>query len=176
MPRKKQITVVGSGGGVPPEVCEIAERVGELLAERDAVLICGGKGGVMEAACRGAKRRGGLTVGILPNGIEEANPYVDIAIVTAMGEARNAINVKSADAVIALHGEAGTLSEIALALKAGKKVIAIKTSGGISAKLASQVIGNEPILTAVSADEAVNLALQKSKPESIDRKRSCGRV
>jgi len=93
-----------------------------------------------------------------------------------MGDARNVINVKSADAVIALHGEAGTLSEIALALKAGKKVIAIKTSGGISAKLASQVIGNKPILTAVSAHEAVNLALQKSEPESIDRKRSCGRV
>jgi len=72
MPRKKQITVVGSGGRVPPEVCEIAERVGELVAERGVVLICGGKGGVMEAVCRGAKRKGGLTIGILPDGIEEA--------------------------------------------------------------------------------------------------------
>jgi len=161
MPRRKQITVVGSGGRVPPQVSEIAERVGELVVERGAVLICGGKGGMMEAACRGAKRKGGLTIGILPNGIEEANPYVDIAIVTEMGDARNIINVKSADAVIAVHGEAGTMSEIALALKAGKKVVAIKTSGGISAKLASQVIGDKQILSAASADEAVDLALRK---------------
>lgn len=161
MSRRKQITVIGGGGRVPDDVDQIAERVGELIAERGAVLICGGRGGVMEAACRGAKRKGGLTIGILPDGIEGANPYVDITIVTEMGDARNVINVKSADAVIAIHGEAGTLSEIALALKAGKKVIGIRTSGGVSAKLAGETIGEQRVLSADSAEGAVDLALQK---------------
>ena len=161
MSHRKQIAVVGSGEEISDEIVLVAERVGELLAEEGAVLICGGKRGVMEAACRGAKRKGGVTVGILPNEVEEANPHIDIAIVTGMGDARNVINVKSADALIAIHGGSGTLSEIALALKEGKRVVAIKTSGGVSEKMASEVIGNRQILSANSADEAVRIAMRR---------------
>jgi len=159
MSRRKQITVVGSGGKVLDEVYGMAERIGERIAERGAVLVCGGRGGIMEAACRGAKRKGGLTVGILPHGPDEANPYVDVAIATGMGDGRNVINVMSGDAVIAIAGEAGTLSEIALALKIGKKVIAVGTSGGVSAKLAGKIIGDRQVIEAKSAEEAVELAL-----------------
>ncbi len=92
------------------------------------VLICGGLGGVMEAACRGARESGGTTVGILPGTDRSAaNPYVDIAIPTGLGEARNAIVARSADALIAIGGAYGTLSEIAFALKAGKRVVGLGT-------------------------------------------------
>ena len=101
-----QIAVVG-GGECRPEVSEMACLLGRLLAEKGHVLICGGLGGVMEAACRGAKKAGGLTLGILPGEMGSANEFVDIAIATGMGHARNAIIAKSADAVIALPGELG---------------------------------------------------------------------
>jgi uncharacterized protein (TIGR00725 family) len=98
------------------------------VAGRDAVLVCGGLGGVMEAACRGARRRGGTTVGILP-GLDRtaANEYVDVAVATGLGEARNALVVRAADALIAVGGAYGTLSEIAFALKVGKRVIGLGT-------------------------------------------------
>jgi uncharacterized protein (TIGR00725 family) len=99
-----------------------------LLAERGAVLVCGGLGGVMEAACRGAKEGGATTIGILPGSDRSAaNPFVDLAIPTGLGEARNALVVRSADALIAVGGGYGTLSEIALALKAGKRVAGIES-------------------------------------------------
>jgi uncharacterized protein (TIGR00725 family) len=111
--------VVGAGEGDSP----LAEAVGRELAVRGAVVVCGGLGGVMEAACRGAKEAGGLTVGILPGTDRAAaNPFVDVGIPTGLGEARNALVVRAADAVIAVGGGYGTLSEIALALKAGKRV------------------------------------------------------
>jgi uncharacterized protein (TIGR00725 family) len=121
-----QIAVVG-GGECSPEVREMARRLGRLLAERGHVLLCGGLGGVMEAVCCGARDAGGLTVGIVPGDGCEANRCVDITIATGMGHARNVIIVKSADAIIALPGEHGTLSEIALALKMGKRVISLKS-------------------------------------------------
>jgi uncharacterized protein (TIGR00725 family) len=100
--------------------------VGRELAARGAVLVCGGLGGVMEAACRGAKDAGGRTVGILPGTDRAAaNPFVDAAIPTGLGEARNALVVRAADALIAVGGGYGTLSEIALALKAGKRVVGL---------------------------------------------------
>jgi len=102
--------------------------VGRLLAERGAVLVCGGLGGTMEAACRGAKQAGGTTVGLLPGGSRsEANRFVDVAIPTGLGEARNALVVRAADAVVAVGGGYGTLSEIALALRAGKRVVGLGT-------------------------------------------------
>lgn len=119
-----QIAVVG-GGVCSPEACETARRLGWLLASRGHILLCGGRGGVMEAACRGAHEGGGLSVGILPGEREEANSFLDIAVVTGMGQARNAIIVKSADAVIALPGEMGTLSEMALALKMNRPLISL---------------------------------------------------
>ena len=102
--------------------------MGRELAERGAAIVCGGLGGVMEAACRGAKEAGGTTIGILPGADRSAaNPFVDVAISTGLGEARNALVVRAADAVVAVGGGYGTLSEIALALKAGKRVVGIGT-------------------------------------------------
>jgi uncharacterized protein (TIGR00725 family) len=105
-----------------------AELVGRELGSRGVVLVCGGLGGVMEAACRGARESGGRTVGILPGADRsEANPYVDVAIASGLGEARNALVVRAADALIAVGGGYGTLSEVALALKAGKRVVGLGT-------------------------------------------------
>jgi uncharacterized protein (TIGR00725 family) len=105
-----------------------AEQVGRELGSRGVVLICGGLGGVMEAACRGAKDAGGVTVGMLP-GLDrsDANPYVDVVIATGLGEARNALVVNAAEALIAVGGGYGTLSEIGLALRAGKRVVGLGT-------------------------------------------------
>jgi uncharacterized protein (TIGR00725 family) len=106
----------------------VAESVGRELASRGAVLVCGGLGGVMEAACKGAKGGGGTTIGILPGTDRAAgNPFVDFAIPTGLGEARNALVVRAADALIAIGGAYGTLSEIAFALKAGKPVVGLGT-------------------------------------------------
>jgi uncharacterized protein (TIGR00725 family) len=102
--------------------------VGRLVAEHGAVVVCGGLGGAMESACRGAKHAGGLTVGLLPGSDRsDANAFVDVALPTGLGEARNALVVGAADVVIAVGRGYGTLSEIALALKAGKRVVGLDT-------------------------------------------------
>lgn len=121
------LAVIGSAA-CSEEVAALAEAVGREIARAGAVLVCGGRGGVMEAACRGAKAERGTTVGILP-GLDrrEANPYVDIPIVTGLGEARNAVVVRTADAVVAVSGGFGTLSEIGLALKMGRPVVGLGT-------------------------------------------------
>jgi uncharacterized protein (TIGR00725 family) len=121
------VAVVGPGRANAAEL-EAAEAVGRALAARGAVVVCGGLGGVMEAACRGAAASGGATVGILP-GLDraQANPHVGVAIPTGLGEARNALVVRAADALIAIAGEWGTLSEIALAMKTGKPVVGLDT-------------------------------------------------
>ena len=122
-----QIAVVG-GGEPTEEDAGKAEEIGRALANKGAVVISGGLGGVMAAACRGAKSAGGLTVGLLPGRHpRDANPWIDIAIPTGLGESRNALVVTAADAVIAVGGEYGTLSEIALALRAGKPVVGVGT-------------------------------------------------
>ncbi len=157
----KQIAVIGSSGKIPSRVYEMAEELGRAIASGGAVLITGGRGGVMEAVCKGAKDSKGLTVGILPGSEKDANPYLDIFVVTGMGDARNAINVRSANVVIAVHGGAGTLSEIGLALKAGKKVIALRSSGGIAERMAGAVIDGDEILSADSVTEAVELAFKE---------------
>lgn len=121
------LAVVGSAS-CDDRIAALAEEVGREIAQRGAVLICGGRGGVMEAACRGARSAGGTTVGILPGtNRSQANPYVDVPVVTGLGEARNALVVRSADAVIAVSGGYGTLSEIALALKIGRPVVGLET-------------------------------------------------
>jgi uncharacterized protein (TIGR00725 family) len=123
------ISVIGPSRAAPP-VAEAAFAVGALIARSGAILVCGGGGGAMEAACRGARSAGGTTVGILPGATRaDANPFVDIAIPTGMGEARNALVVRAADAVIAVGGGVGTLSEIGLALKMGRPVIGLGTWG-----------------------------------------------
>jgi uncharacterized protein (TIGR00725 family) len=123
---RKSIAIVGAGDA-SAAVCELAYAAGRAVANRGAVLICGGRGGVMAAAARGAQSAGGLSVGILPGyNRDEANPHIEIAIATGMGEARNAIVVASADAVVALEGEGGTLSEIGLAIKLGRPVVGLR--------------------------------------------------
>jgi len=110
------------------EELSTAVQIGIEIAKRDGVLLCGGEGGVMEAACRGAKSKDGLTIGIIPGfSRHEANRYIDIPIVTGMSHARNIIVVRSSDAIIAIGGSYGTLSEIAIALKLGIPIIGIKT-------------------------------------------------
>ena len=119
------VAVIGSSS-CSAEVAAWAETVGRLLAERGAVLLCGGLGGVMEAAARGAKQRGGLTVGILPGADPgEANPYIDVPLATGMGEMRNALIVRAAQAAIAIGGGWGTLSEIAMAQRIKTPVVGL---------------------------------------------------
>jgi uncharacterized protein (TIGR00725 family) len=150
------IAVVGAGDDdAPAAELAAAETVGRRVGEAGAVLICGGRGGVMEAACRGARAVGGLTVGILP-GTDRAgaNAYVDVAVPTGLGEARNALVVRAADAVVAVDGGYGTLSEIALALAAGTPVIGIGTW-----ELGRGGVPDDGIERAADADDAVARAL-----------------
>ncbi len=148
--RKSKIFIGVIGAGDCSEhVCKLAEQVGRWIAKAGAVLVCGGLGGVMEAASKGAKKEGGITIGILP-GIDRdrANPFIDFPIVTGLGEGRNLLVVRNSDVVIALQGEFGTLSEIAFSLKLGKPVIGLSTW-----KISDKII------QAKNAEEAVNLAL-----------------
>ena len=145
--------VVGAGSCTEPEA-EAARGIGRALARHGFVVVTGGLGGVMEAACRGAREAGGTTVGLLP-GVDRsaANAYVEVALPTGMGEMRNALVVRCADVVIAVAGEHGTLSEIAFALKTGVPVVGIGT-WDLSAD------GREdPLHRAADAEEAVRLAV-----------------
>lgn len=126
--KKKLIIGIIGGSQCPSKIEKIAYTTGREVAQRGHILICGGMSGVMASACRGAKSDGGITIGILPGKDKsEANPSVDIPIVTAMSHARNAIIVRTADALIAIGGKYGTLSEIALAKVINKSVFGIET-------------------------------------------------
>jgi conserved hypothetical protein, DprA/Smf-related, family 1 len=125
---RKCVAVIGSSHANEEEY-EIAYRVGRHLAKKGVVIVCGGRGGIMEAVCKGAKEEGGITVGILTTYTgEDANPYVDIKVNTGMSWNRNPIVVASGEFVVAIGGHWGTLSEIAYALILGKKVIGYKTT------------------------------------------------
>ena len=122
-----RVSVIG-GGTAGRDDAGVAERVGRLLAERGHTLVCGGRGGVMEAACRGASEADGRTIGILPGtDAREANPYVDVPIVTGIGEMRNVLVVRNGEAAIAIGGRYGTLSEMGFALKIGRPVAGLGT-------------------------------------------------
>jgi uncharacterized protein (TIGR00725 family) len=124
---RKIIGVIGAGTA-GEDILGLAEETGRLIAGHGCLLICGGMGGVMEASARGAKQAGGTTIGILPQPDRRtANPYIDIPIATSFGEARNLIIIRTADLLIAVGGEYGTLSEIAFALKMEKPVIGLNT-------------------------------------------------
>jgi len=128
MERKKLLIGVIGGSKCDEEIAKIAFRVGEIIAEEGHYLICGGLTGVMEHAARGAKSKNGVTIGILPGESKStANPYIEIPIATGVGYARNAIIVLTADVLIAIDGEYGTLSEIAYALIYNKPVYGIRT-------------------------------------------------
>jgi len=148
---RKKIRVGVIGGSKPDKrSLEAAYRVGQLIAEAEAILICGGLGGVMEAAASGAKKAGGLTVGILP-GIHpyEANSSIDVAVATGMGYSRNALVVMNADVLIAIAGEYGTLTEIGYGNVYGKRVIGLGTW---------DIKG---VIKANSPEEAIRLALKE---------------
>ena len=152
--KKRIIAVIGSGQTSAREA-KLAEEVGRELARNDVILVCGGLGGVMEAACRGAQSEGGVTVGILPGeNRRAANPSVQIPIVTGMGYARNVAVVKSAQAVIAIGGSFGTLSEIGHALQSGIPVVGLNTWS-----LSRNGKEDNSIILAQNPAEAVNIAL-----------------
>lgn len=145
---RPRVAVIG-GNKPDPESWKIAYRVGQLLAEKGVILVCGGLGGIMEAAARGCKEAGGFSLGILPGQkVEEANDYIDIAVATGIGYNRNSMVVLNAQAVIAIDGEYGTLSEIAFARIFGLKIIGLNTWS---------IPG---VIPASSPEEAVNLALE----------------
>ncbi len=121
-----QVTVVG-GSSADGQTLALAESVGKAVAAQGGVLVCGGLGGVMEAAARGAKETGGVTVGILPtDNVESGNPYIDIAIPTGMGHGRNMLVVASGDIVVALAGSHGTHCEVTYALLLGRRLLGLK--------------------------------------------------
>lgn len=153
--RKKRFVAVIGGGECSAREAELAEAVGRELAKRGAVLVCGGLGGVMEAACKGANDEGGVTIGILPGDNSSlVNPYVQFPVVTGLGYARNVAVVKSAQAVIAVGGSYGTLSEIGHALQSGIPVIGLNTWA-----LSRNGQPDSSIVPAQNATEAVEKAL-----------------
>ncbi len=161
------MAVIGAGTA-DAGLAELAEAVGRGLADAGCRIVCGGRGGVMEAAARGAQSSprwdDGTVVGILPGGdAAEANPYVDIVLPTALGLARNVLVVRAADAIIAVGGGSGTLSELALGWQLGKPIVALATSGGWAAKLAGATIDDrrtDTVVEASSPAEAVAAALR----------------
>lgn len=147
----KVIGVIGASQ-CSTDIYELARQVGNEIARRNAILICGGRGGVMEAACQGAQEAGGLTIGILPGALKtEANPYVDLKIVTGMSDARNVIIARTAEALIAIDGAYGTLSEIAFGLNYRKPVIGLRLEFSL-----------EGVIRAKTPLEAVSLAFKQT--------------
>ncbi len=152
MRQKIMIGVIGAGQASSAGE-QVAYRVGQLIAENDAVLVCGGLGGVMEAAAKGCVEAGGDVIGVLPGGsATAANPYVTLPIVTNMGHARNVIIAHTADVLIAIEGEYGTLSEMAISLKLGKIVVQLNSWQDLDAAVA-----------AGSPEEAVEIAMNAIK-------------
>lgn len=161
---RKIIAISGSNAGddnLTEEILSIAEKTGYLIARKGGILVCGGLGGIMEAAAKGAKNGNGITVGILPWNKETANPYIDIPIGTGMGFYRNNIIVNCADCIIGICGRWGTLNEIAMALGIGKPTIIISGSGGVADLLSKQEVlstfKKKPII-ANTPEEAVDIA------------------
>jgi hypothetical protein len=149
---KIRIGIIG-GATAHAKFLKLASQVGKLIAEKGAIVVCGGLGGVMEAAARGAKQAGGLSVGILPsNSPQDANPYIDIAIATGLGYSRNSLVVMNSDVLIAIDGQYGTLTEIAYGCVHGKKVIGLETWS------------IDGIIKAKNAEEAVDLAFKDFYP------------
>ena len=150
MRRAPQISVVGAGEG-DAELLEAAEEVGRRIAEAKAVLVTGGLSGVMEAASRGAREAGGIAIGVIPTSDPaDANEHVTHAVATGVGQARNLAVVGSGDAVIAVGGEFGTLSEIALALKMGTPVVGLGTW-----ELGRDDLDRDPIVRAETPEAAL---------------------
>jgi len=166
---KKIIAVCGSNKGdknLNEKILLIAEKVGYLIGKKGGILICGGLGGIMEYASKGAKKAGGITVGILPFDKTKANKYIDIPIATNLGFYRNYIIVNSADVIIGICGRWGTLNEISISIALGKPTILISTSGGICELLSKKEFINkfeEKPHIVETPEEAVELAFKLSE-------------
>ena len=158
MKRRCVVAVIGAGDA-PRAICKLAFELGREIAKRGAVLVNGGRAGVMEFAAAGARKEGGHTIGILPGyDRSAANRHIEFAIATGIGEARNAVIVATADAVIALPGEGGTLAEIGFAKKFGKPIVALDSWPEI-----------EGLSRAETPVEAVSLALKLAAAKSAGR-------
>jgi uncharacterized protein (TIGR00725 family) len=159
----RTISVIG-GSDSSSSNLELAERLGAEIAKSGAILVCGGLGGIMEAVCKGAKLAGGQTLGIIPSDTKaHANEFVDIVIPTGIGYARNFLVAKAGDAVIALDGSAGTLSEIAIAWFSNKPIVSLVPTGGWAARLAGEKLDErrtDAIYSASSPEEAVKIVFQ----------------
>jgi len=154
------ISVIG-GSNCDDKIAETAYRVGKLIAERGAILVCGGLSGVMDAAARGVKDGGGISVGILPDKTRErASKYLTIALPTGIGYARNALVTQAGDVVIAIGGQYGTLSEIGFALNVGKSVVGLHTW---ELKKPGQLL--KTVIKAQTPEEAVDKAFELAKEE-----------
>ncbi|MHA2062361.1 MAG: TIGR00725 family protein [Candidatus Sifarchaeia archaeon] len=166
-----QIGVIGAGGKISEDVKTQAEDVGRFIAQKSGVLFCGGLGSVMEYAAKGAKMNNGLTIGILPTEEKKANEYIDILIPTDLGYSRNTTVILASDAVIAINGSTGTLSEIAMAMNYKIPVIVLKGSGGVADLFSELHAGDEyqmpwpkdKIQIANNPEEAVNMAIKSIK-------------
>ncbi|MGI0039303.1 MAG: TIGR00725 family protein [Nitrososphaera sp.] len=175
--RRTQIAVIGYNGDRCTEAARsLAYEVGKEIAKSGAVLVCGGLGGVMEAACRGAKENGGMTVGIIPQ--EEfsfANEYCDIVICTGIGFARDFVVASSADGMIAVAGGVGTLIELSVGYMMKKPMAAIAGSGGTADQYGGKYLDERkrvPIMSAQNPAEAVALVLEKARKDVTPAKAS----
>jgi uncharacterized protein (TIGR00725 family) len=156
MERAPIISVIGTSTA-SPGIYELARDVGRLLARAGCTVVCGGRGGVMEGVCRGVSEEGGVSVGLLPGDIMEANPYVTIPLATGLGEVRNFAVASAGEAIISIGGAFGTLSEIGFALRSGKPVIGLKTW-----HISEDGKAKSPMIEASTAAEAVRIALEKT--------------
>ena len=158
------ISVIG-GAESSSDTLKLAEDIGAEIAKRGVALACGGLMGVMEAACKGAKKNDGVTIGILPSDFKkDANEYVDYAIPTGLGYTRNFLVAKTGDAVIAIGGSAGTLSEIAIAWFSDKPIVALASSGGWAGKLAGTQLDNrrdDVVFSAETPQEALDIIFRE---------------
>lgn len=166
---KKLIAVCGSDeddDNLSSYALETAENIGRYIARKNGVLICGGRGGIMKAACRGCKEENGITIGILPDSKNEANEFVDIALPTGIGHKRNYLVVSSGDVVIAIGGRWGTLNEISFAMIFKKPIVLIRGTGGCVDKIIQTNLMQDVESTyyiADSAEEAIEKAFEISK-------------
>jgi uncharacterized protein (TIGR00725 family) len=168
--KKLQIGVMGSDGSIcSAKSYKVAREVGRELAKNDCITLTGGGSGVMEAACRGAKEKGGTTIGILPGHTKsEGNKYLDIVIVSGMGFARNMLNIKSCEGVIIIEGGAGTLTEAAYAYQKKIPAVAVVGTGGTADHIAGTILDireHEKIIPVYSAKEAVDMVVKLAKKQ-----------
>jgi len=165
-----QIGVIGKSGKIPKDIEELAEKVGYYIARNNAALICGGRDGVMEAACRGVDKGGGIAIGIVPSyDGSDANKWCHIVIRSGLGYIRNPLNVISSDVVILINGSWGTFSEFTYAQIYDVTVVILKNSGGIADYIISNPPPNAKYYVAETPEEAVKMAITLAKSRKSEK-------